>query len=87
MAQSEMKWTNWSAHFAWGIAFAALPLLWHCPEAKAVVVSLAAGALWELLYWVCMYYFGRADQRRKARPSFVDWLVWGLGTGAVVLVV
>ena len=84
--KTQMKWTNWSAHLAWGAALVAVPMLRGCPEEKAVALSVIAGAAWELCYWFVVRLFGKPNQQKKALPSFVDWVVWVIGAGLVVLV-
>ena len=84
-----LKWTNWSAHLAWGVALTAVPMLKGCPEEKAVTLSIILGAAWELLYWFGVRLFGSESKKKskQALPSFVDWVIWAIGAGIVVLVV
>jgi len=41
----------------------------------ALVASLIAGILWELLYWVCV------DRSESGNPSWIDWAWWAVGSG------
>jgi hypothetical protein len=78
MPKQAMKWTSWSAHFAWGAGLAMGPVgfkLWgHVIDApSAMIFSGMCGILWELLYWVCV------DTSAKGYPSWVDWAWWAVG--------
>ena len=64
------KWPNWSAHIAWGACIVlAIVRVW--PLWIAVVCSISAGVLWEML----VAWLSPGDDL-PTRASVVDWGCW-----------
>ena len=77
--RASRKWTSWLSHFAWG---AALSLGGAVVAATAVawVVSVLAGAAWEISFWLLT---DKANAENRA--SVVDAIVWIMGSSAGAL--